>query len=155
MSRIIRLTEQDLVRIVKQVIKEQGPYAPGMGPSSNSTTPLGVNPGMEKPNLQTIPQVTSKVGDMSKIELFQDPFLVKSIGSYTLGIKDSGMGRSHVSLKPTSNSKIKCLNSITYKISGGEEDPSKFTPSAGNGCWLPPLLFTNNIGKNLIKKFVG
>ena len=149
MARIIRLTEQDLVRIVKQVINER-PYAPGMGPSSNSTTPPGVNPGMKKPNLQTIPQVTS-----NKIELFQDPFLVKSIGSYTLGIKDSGMGRSHVSLKPTSNSKIKCLNSITYKISGGEEDPSKFTPSAGNGCWLPPLLFTNNIGKNLIKKFVG
>ena len=71
MARIIRLTEQDLVRIVKQVIKEQGPYAPGMGPSSNSTTPLGVNPGMEKPNLQPVPKMSLKIGDLYKIT-FED-----------------------------------------------------------------------------------
>lgn len=42
MKKIIRLTESDLVRLVKRVIKEQSPYAPGMGPKS--TTPAGVNP---------------------------------------------------------------------------------------------------------------
>ena len=69
MSRIIKLTEQDLVRIVKQVIKEQGPYAPGMGPSSNSTTPPGVNPGMKKPNLQPIPNMSMKIGDIYKLTM--------------------------------------------------------------------------------------
>lgn len=44
MKKIVKLTESDLVRIVKRVIREQGPYAPGMGPSTKSTTPPGVNP---------------------------------------------------------------------------------------------------------------
>ena len=42
MKKIIRLTESDLVRLVKRVIKEQSPYAPGMAPKT--TTPAGVNP---------------------------------------------------------------------------------------------------------------
>jgi len=71
MKRIIRLTERDLTRIVKRVIKEQGPYALGMGPSSNSTTPSGVNPGMEKPNLQPVPKMSLKIGDVYKIT-FED-----------------------------------------------------------------------------------
>ena len=69
MARIIRLTERDLTRIVKRVIMEQGPYAPGMGPSSNSTTPSGVNPGMKKPNLQPIPNMSMKIGDIYKLTM--------------------------------------------------------------------------------------
>ena len=86
----------------------------------------------------------------SKIELFQDKGLTKSIGFYTLGVKDSGMGRSYITLNSTPNSKIKCLYSIGYKLSS---EPNSFTPSSPAGCWTPSLLFTNNTGKNLIKNF--
>ena len=55
MKKIIRLTESDLARIVKRVIREQGPFAPGMGPKSSSEpTPRGVNPGQPKPKLEPI-----------------------------------------------------------------------------------------------------
>ena len=62
MKKIIRLTESDLVRLVKRVIKEQGP-------SSNTTTPSGVNPSIKKPNLQPLSKKTFKVGDMYKITM--------------------------------------------------------------------------------------
>jgi hypothetical protein len=62
MKKIIRLTESDLVRIVKRVIKEQGP-------SSNTTTPSGVNPSIKKPNLQPLSKKTFKVDDMYKIKM--------------------------------------------------------------------------------------
>jgi hypothetical protein len=56
MKKIIRLTESDLVRLVKRVIKEQSPYAPGMGPKSSSEpTPRGVNPSLPKPKLELEP----------------------------------------------------------------------------------------------------
>jgi hypothetical protein len=85
----------------------------------------------------------------SKIELFQDSSLLKSIGFYILGAKDSGMGRSYVALKPTSNSKIKCLSTIGYEINSV---PNSFTTFTDDGCKAPSLLYTNNSGKNLIKK---
>jgi hypothetical protein len=49
MKKIIRLTESDLVRLVKRVISEQSPYVPGMGPKT--TTPVGVNP-TNKPSIK-------------------------------------------------------------------------------------------------------
>jgi hypothetical protein len=57
MSKIIRLTESDLTRIVKRVLKEQdGPWAPGMKPKSSSEpTPRGVNPSLPKPKLELVP----------------------------------------------------------------------------------------------------
>ena len=61
MKKIVRLTENDLARIVKRVIMEQS----------------------------------------SKIELFSDSSLTKSIGSYTLGTKDHGMGRTYITLNST------------------------------------------------------
>ena len=42
MNKIIKLTESELINLVKRVIKEQSPYAPGMAPKT--TTPAGVNP---------------------------------------------------------------------------------------------------------------
>jgi hypothetical protein len=59
MGRIIRLTERDLTRIVRRVIMEQGPYAPGMEPkSSPEPTPYypGVNPTI-KPDFDTMKQM--------------------------------------------------------------------------------------------------
>ena len=57
MGRIIRLTERDLTRIVRRVIMEQGPYAPGMEPkSSPEPTPRGVNPTI-KPDFDTMKQM--------------------------------------------------------------------------------------------------
>ena len=56
MKKIIRLTERDLTRIVRRVIMEQGPYAPGMEPkSSPEPTPRGVNPSIPKPNIELEP----------------------------------------------------------------------------------------------------
>jgi hypothetical protein len=56
MSKIIRLTESDLIRIVKRALKEQdGPWAPGMKPKSSSEpTPRGVNPSLPKPKLEPV-----------------------------------------------------------------------------------------------------
>jgi len=88
----------------------------------------------------------------SKIELFQDKGLTKSIGFYTLGVKDSGMGMTHIALNSTPNSKIKCLYSIGYEFRSSDFVPNSFTPTGKtDGCWTPSLLFTNNTGKTLIK----
>ena len=89
MKKIIRLTERDLTRIVKRVIREQGPFAPGMGPSSKSTTPRGVNPGMKKPNLQPLPKINFKIGDVYEFDWSEDDatlkFKVKSISKNNEG----------------------------------------------------------------------
>ena len=48
---------------VKPLISEQGPpFAKGMGPTTTTTTPVGVNPSIKKPNLQP----TFAIGDIFK-----------------------------------------------------------------------------------------
>ena len=69
MKKIIRLTESDLVRIVKRVINEQSPYAPGMGPKT--TTPVGVNP-TNKPSIKDTDEFATEAEKEANEKEFTD-----------------------------------------------------------------------------------
>ena len=69
MKKIIRLTERDLTNIVRRVIREQGPFAPGMGPKTTTTTPIGVNP-TNKSSLKYTGEFATAVADEEKVKEF-------------------------------------------------------------------------------------
>lgn len=114
MKKVIRLTESDLVKIVKRVISEESDFS-----SSNT-----------------------------KIELFTDPKLINSIGMYFIVDSDHSMGgRTSVYLKPTPNSKIKCLKILSYQ----KNYKISLKTMENKGCDVPELLYTNKIGENILK----
>ena len=69
MKMIIRLSESDLTRIVKRVIREQSPFAPGMGPKT--PTPAGVNP-TNKPSIKDTDEFASEAEKEANEKEFRD-----------------------------------------------------------------------------------
>ena len=85
MKKIIRLTESDLVRLVKRVIKEQSPFAPGMGPKTTTTpTPSGVNP-TSKSSLKADPNKIKNAQDKEKFWSEKDRISTKAFWDWSEG----------------------------------------------------------------------
>ena len=59
MKKVIRLTESELVQLVKRVIKEQGPWAPGMEPKGEKSS--GVSPNVKPQPLKPTLKKTDKM----------------------------------------------------------------------------------------------
>jgi hypothetical protein len=143
MKKVIRLTERDLTRIVRRVINEQGPYASGMGPSSNSTSTPSVNPGMKKPNLQPLPKMSLKIGDVYKIT-FKDGHHIRfkitsKVGNMFIGAL---LGVFLPKLSPGDEGFREPIIGDPIKIqSPGEKDQFTF--------YLPKSFGVENLGSNL------
>ena len=121
MKKVIRLTESELFKVIKKIVKEQ---------SSSS---------------------------VKQFELFTDPNLRNSIGTYLFVSSERAMGGKHtVFLKPTSSSKIKCLKTFDYKLSmmpmmdifSGQ---IALDPYNNPGCNVPKTLYTNDAGEDILK----
>ena len=118
MKKVIRLTENELIKVIRKIVKEQ---------SSSS---------------------------VKQFELFTDPNLRNSIGTYLFAGAESAMGGKHtVFLKPTSSSKIKCLKTFDYRmpminIFSGQ---IALDPYNNPGCNVPKTLYTNDAGEDILK----
>ena len=161
MKRIIRLTESDLARIVKRVLKEQNdpPYRPGMEPSTKKTeTPLGVNPSL-KPDLEIKKSKEKKwwesMGEMLKSEGFslrkegsKEIYTNSSIGMavvWSSDYKKEGSGRMNADIDEVQIDiydlkKDEKLRSLIPKLKDGEPDletifPTSLTKNLQPGCY--------------------
>ena len=139
----IRHMQKSNILLERRVIREQGPYASGMGPSSNSTSTPGVNPGMKKPNLQPVPKMSLKIGDVYKIA-FEDGHHIRfkitsKVGNVFIGTL---LGVFLPKLLPGDEGFREPIIGDPIKIqSPGEKDQFTF--------YLPKSFGVENLGSNL------
>jgi hypothetical protein len=127
MRKIVRLTENDLSRLVRKIINEA-----------------------------VIAEETNLSSSVKKFELFTDPNLTKSIGTYLFVESDIAMGGNvTIYVKPTSNSKFKCLKLFSYRTPRVKIFSGQITLSTmdNTGCSVPKVLYTNDYGEDILKSY--